>query len=147
MRTAFIPRYNFFAQNTLWVALKDYPEVQPPLFYVVFGLAMKWLGPSFQSFGTSGLANQDPYSGIYKILTAFLGDHALNVVLFLFLLAASYMTLVLVRNLWITYRLQRWTENAFFTLSWLAFLLIMPFSNQVWEDYLLLVLPFYAAAV
>jgi 4-amino-4-deoxy-L-arabinose transferase-like glycosyltransferase len=91
-------------------------------------------------FDTVGLAHR----GIAFVVGAGIPT---QVVLAVFFLAGLLMTSDIARDVLRGDATPRRSGMAFASVMWLAFLLIMPFSFQVWEKYLLLVLPFLLAAL
>ncbi len=85
----------------------------------------------------------------HKLLKMILGDRDLLVGIFhsILLLAGSYTTIYLLYDSVMKVKTGRCEKEIFFTLSWIIFLLVMPFSFQVWEKYLVMILPFYLIAI
>ncbi|MEJ5263583.1 MAG: glycosyltransferase family 39 protein [Ignavibacterium sp.] len=86
---------------------------------------------------------------VHKFLAAIFGMDSilLNVLLFILLLAGCYITMILVTDLIKKFQDKSLDYQIIFSLLWISFLIIMPFSFQVWEKYLIMILPFYAAAI
>lgn len=70
-----------------------------------------------------------------------------KLVLGLFLFIGSYMSIELIRMTFRNLRESIKDNKIIFTFLWILFLLIMPFSYQVWEKYLLMILPFLTLSV
>lgn len=85
----------------------------------------------------------------HKFLVMLFGYESLllKIVLFLFLLLGSYVTISLGKNLFWEFKNRCLNKISVFPLLWFFFLLIMPFSFQVWEKYLVMILPFYIIAI
>lgn len=85
----------------------------------------------------------------HKFLTAMFGSDSilLNFLLFILLFAGCYITINLIIDLIKKFQDKSIDYQIIFSLLWISFLIIMPFSFQVWEKYLIMILPFYAAAI
>jgi hypothetical protein len=77
-------------------------------------------------------------------IVKLLGEYTLLVraILGLLLFAGCYYSILLVKVFFEDIKNQQINEGNYFTLVWLIFLILMPFSYQVWEKYLTIVLPF-----
>lgn len=82
------------------------------------------------------------YAHLY--LVRIFGENTilLKFILGLFLLGGCYFTILLLKVFFEDIKNQQITEGNYFTLVWLIFLILMPFSYQVWEKYLTIVLPY-----
>jgi len=85
----------------------------------------------------------------HKFLFMILGQNhfTVKIVLGLFLFIGSYMSIELIRMIFRNLRESINDYKIIFTFLWLLFLLIMPFSYQVWEKYLIMILPFLALSI
>jgi 4-amino-4-deoxy-L-arabinose transferase-like glycosyltransferase len=68
----------------------------------------------------------------------------LKIVLLIFLLIGCYINVTIINGLINCTKNKLFNKEIVATIIWLLFLIIMPFSYQVWEKYLSLVLPFLA---
>lgn len=86
---------------------------------------------------------------VHKFLSAIFGMDSilLNLLLFILLLAGCYTTINLATDLIKKFQDKSIDYQIIFSLLWISFLIIMPFSFQVWEKYLIMILPFYTAAI
>ena len=83
---------------------------------------------------------------VHKLLIVILGTNSVieKLVLGIFLVIGSYMSIELIRILFKILKESTRDHKIIFTFLWILFLVIMPFSYQVWEKYLLMILPFLA---
>jgi hypothetical protein len=81
---------------------------------------------------------------VHQIFAGFFGleNIGLKIILWLLLFAGCYINTELLKRVYVLIKLKSSDKEIIFTLLWFLFLLIMPFSYQVWEKYLTLVLPF-----
>ncbi len=107
------------------------------------------LFPVQPSLATLGQTNVRTVGYAHKFLAEIFGMNSvhLNIFLFIFLLAGCYITMSLVIDLIKKFQDKSIDNPSIFSLLWISFLIIMPFSFQVWEKYLIMILPFYAAAI
>jgi hypothetical protein len=71
----------------------------------------------------------------------------LKIVLGIFLLAGCYISTELMKRFYLHLKIKSFDLSIIFTLLWVLFLLIMPFSYQVWEKYLTMILPFFILSI
>lgn len=85
----------------------------------------------------------------HKLLILILGTNSVieKLVLGIFLVIGSYMSIELIRMLIRILKESTRDHKIIFTFLWILFLVIMPFSYQVWEKYLLMILPFLALSI
>ena len=85
----------------------------------------------------------------HKFLLMSLGQNhfAVKILLGIFLFIGSYMSIELIRMMFRILRESIKDYKLIFTFLWVLFLLIMPFSYQVWEKYLIMILSFLALSV
>lgn len=85
----------------------------------------------------------------HKYFVFLLGSESLFLKLIFgtFLLIGCYLTTVLIRQLSIRIFGTGLNRNMIFPIIWIVFLLVMPFSYQVWEKYLTMVLPFFMISI
>jgi 4-amino-4-deoxy-L-arabinose transferase-like glycosyltransferase len=85
----------------------------------------------------------------HKLLILILGTNSVieKLVLGIFLVIGSYMSIELIKMLIRILKESTRDHKIIFTFLWILFLVIMPFSYQVWEKYLLMILPFLALSI
>jgi len=71
----------------------------------------------------------------------------LKMVLWLLLFVGCYITAELLKRFYINIKANSFDNEIIFTLFWILFLLIMPFSYQVWEKYLTMILPYFIITI
>jgi 4-amino-4-deoxy-L-arabinose transferase-like glycosyltransferase len=71
----------------------------------------------------------------------------LKIFLVFFLFVGCYMNIELLKRFYVYIRKKTSEKEMIFTILWFLFLLIMPFSYQVWEKYLTMILPFLILSV
>lgn len=87
------------------------------------------------------------YAHKYLVMLFGYETSLLKTVLYLFLFFGSYVTISLGKNLFWELKNRYLNNMSVFPLLWFFFLIIMPFSFQVWEKYLVMILPFYTLSV
>lgn len=118
------------------------------IFAIAFSIIVSFF-PIKPSLATLGQINVTTVGYAHKFSNIIFGadSTALNILFFIFLIAGSYITITLFNDFIKKYREDNIDEESILSLCWLLFLLIMPFSFQVWEKYLLMILTFYMAAI
>jgi hypothetical protein len=71
----------------------------------------------------------------------------LIMILGFFLLVGCYKNIELLKRFYVYIRNKSLEKEMIFTILWFLFLLIMPFSYQVWEKYLTMILPFFILSI
>jgi len=71
----------------------------------------------------------------------------LKIFLVFFLFVGCYMNIELLKRFFVYIRKKSSEKEFIFTILWFLFLLIMPFSYQVWEKYLTMILPFLILSI
>jgi hypothetical protein len=105
------------------------------LWFLVFPVAPSLTALTQTKINTVGLA--------HRALQWSLGEGVLlNSALWLCFYVGCLITLLVVKSLLTDYKKRVVDERTFFALVWMFFLIVMPFSYQIWEKYLLMVLPF-----
>lgn len=86
---------------------------------------------------------------IHQTLVEFLGNESfwLKIILAFLLLAGCYINTELLKRFYTAIKTKLLDKEIIFTLLWVLFLLIMPFSYQVWEKYLTMILPFLILSI
>ncbi len=86
---------------------------------------------------------------IHQTLVEFLGNESfwLKIILAFLLLAGCYINTELLKRFYTAIKTKSLDKEIIFTLLWVLFLLIMPFSYQVWEKYLTMILPFLILSI
>lgn len=86
---------------------------------------------------------------VHQTLVEFLGNESfwLKIILAFLLLAGCYINTELLKRFYTVIKTKLLDKEIIFTLLWVLFLLIMPFSYQVWEKYLTMILPFLILSI
>jgi len=86
---------------------------------------------------------------VHQAFVELLGNESLwlKVVLAFLLLAGCYINTVLLKRFYQHIKTKSFDKKLIFTLLWILFLIIMPFSYQVWEKYLTMILPFLILSI
>lgn len=71
----------------------------------------------------------------------------LKIILWILLLIGCYINVELMRRFFLNIKTNLFNREMIMTLLWILFLVIMPFSYQVWEKYLTMILPFLVLGV
>lgn len=118
------------------------------IYAVVFSTIISFF-PIKPSLATLNQINVTTVGYAHKFSRIIFGTDstALNILFFIFLILGSYITIILFSDFIKKFREDNIDKESILSLCWLLFLLIMPFSFQVWEKYLLMILPFYMAAI
>ncbi len=107
------------------------------------------LFPVKTSIATLEFTDYQTVGFVHQALAEVFGLHSfwLRMVLGFFLLVGCYMNIELLKRFYVYIRNKSLEREGIFTLLWLLFLLIMPFSYQVWEKYLTMILPFLILSI
>jgi polyferredoxin len=86
---------------------------------------------------------------VHQAFVEFLGTESLwlKIILAFLLLAGCYINTELLKSFYQQFKTKSIENEIIFTLLWFLFLLIMPFSYQVWEKYLTMILPFLILSI
>jgi hypothetical protein len=86
---------------------------------------------------------------VHQTFVGLLGYESLwiKITLMFFLLVGCYINVELLRIFYQGLKTKSVEKETIFTLLWIIFLLIMPFSYQVWEKYLTMILPFFILSI
>lgn len=76
-----------------------------------------------------------------------IGSIEIKIILWFFLFVGCYIIIELLKRLYFSIKTRSAEKETIFTLLWILFLLIMPFSYQVWEKYLTMILPFLVISI
>jgi 4-amino-4-deoxy-L-arabinose transferase-like glycosyltransferase len=110
------------------------------LWFIVFPVAPSLATLTQTQFNTVGLA--------HRAFRALFGEGVLlDSALWLCFFVGCLLTFLAVKSLVADCKRRVLDEKTFFVLVWLLFLIVMPFSYQVWEKYLLMVLPFLGLSI
>jgi hypothetical protein len=71
----------------------------------------------------------------------------LRIILGFFLLIGCYISFELLKRFYVYIRNKSLEKEMIFIILWFLFIIIMPFSYQVWEKYLTLILPFFILSI
>lgn len=118
------------------------------LFALLLTLLLSFF-PIKPSLATLSQTNVLTIGYAHKFLAMLFGYETLllKIVLSMFLFFGSYVIASLLRNLFSEIKTRQLNKLSLFTIFWFFFLLIMPFSFQVWEKYLVMIMPFYLSAI
>jgi hypothetical protein len=85
----------------------------------------------------------------HQALSEILGYDSfwLKIVLAFLLLVGCYINTELINKFYQQFKTKSIKKEIIFTLLWFLFLFIMPFSYQVWEKYLTMILPFLILSI
>jgi 4-amino-4-deoxy-L-arabinose transferase-like glycosyltransferase len=110
------------------------------LWFFVFPVAPSLATLTQTQLNTVGLA--------HRVLKGLIGEGILlDSVLWFCFYVGCLLTFLSVKSLVADCKRRVLDEKTFFILVWLLFLIVMPFSYQVWEKYLLMVLPFLGLSI
>lgn len=86
---------------------------------------------------------------VHQWLTEFLGyeSFGLKIILWIFLFSGCYIIIEIIKRFYLQVKSKFYGKELIFPVLWFLFLLIMPFSYQVWEKYLTMILPFYVLSI
>ena len=86
---------------------------------------------------------------VHQWLTEFLGYESfrLKIILWIFLFSGCYIIIEIIKRFYLQVKSKFYGKELIFPVLWFLFLLIMPFSYQVWEKYLTMILPFYVLSI
>jgi hypothetical protein len=107
------------------------------------------LFPVKTSMATLEFTDYKTVGFIHQVFVEFLGDESLwlKIILVFFLLVGCYINIELLKRFYQYIKTKSFDKKLIFTLLWVLFLLIMPFSYQVWEKYLTMILPFLILSI
>lgn len=102
------------------------------------------LFPVKPSMATFTFTDYKTVGFVHQTFVEFLGTKSLwlKIILAFLLLAGCYINTELLKSFYQQFKTKSFEKEIIFTLLWFLFLLIMPFSYQVWEKYLTMILPF-----
>ncbi len=107
------------------------------------------LFPPKTSLATLEFTDYKTVGIIHQALAEFFGLESLGIkiILWIFLFVGCYLSIELLKNLYLQIKSRLLEKEIIFTLIWILFLLIMPFSYQVWEKYLTMIIPFLIISI
>lgn len=134
------------------LALVFFKKIKFSLSSLLFALPITILFSLFPvktSIATLEFTDYQTVGFVHQALAEVFGLHSfwLRMVLGFFLLVGCYMNIELLKRFYVYIRNKSLEREEIFTLLWLLFLLIMPFSYQVWEKYLTMILPFLILSI
>lgn len=83
---------------------------------------------------------------VHQFLIQIFGfeSYGLKIILFLLLFIGVYLNVEMLKHFFIQIKEKKLSKDKIFLILWILFLVVIPFSYQVWEKYLIMILPFYA---
>ena len=117
---------------------------------IAFALAIVLsLFPVKASTATLQFTDYQTLGFVHQALVELLGYESLwlKIVLGFFLLVGCYINTELLKRFYQDIKTKYFNNQITFILLWILFLLIMPFSYQVWEKYLTMILPFFIMSI
>ncbi len=107
------------------------------------------LFPVKTSMATLEFTDYKTVGFVHQALAEMFGLESIWLKIFLvfFLFVGCYMNIELLKRFYVYIRKKSSEKEIIFTIFWFLFLLIMPFSYQVWEKYLTMILPFLILSV
>ncbi len=118
--------------------------------FISFALAIVLsLFPVKTSMATLEFTDYKSVGFVHQALVEMFGLDSfwLRMVLGFFLLLGCYMNIELLKRFYVYIRNKSLEKEVIITLLWFLFILIMPFSYQVWEKYLTIILPFFILSI
>jgi len=118
------------------------------LIALVFTILLSFF-PVKTSMATLEFTDYKTVGFVHQAFVELLGNESLwvKVVLAFFLLIGCYINAELIKNIYQAIKSETFSKQLIFTSFWILFLLIMPFSYQVWEKYLTMILPFFILSI
>ena len=118
--------------------------------FISFALTIiLFLFPVKPSMATLTFTDYKTVGFVHQAFVEFLGNESLwlKIILTFLLFVGCYINTELLKNIYQDIKSKSIDKKLIFILLWLLFLLIMPFSYQVWEKYLTMVLPFLTLGI
>ncbi|MBK7630984.1 MAG: glycosyltransferase family 39 protein [Ignavibacteriales bacterium] len=86
---------------------------------------------------------------MHQTLADFFGLESLGIkiILWVFLFVGCYINTELLKRFYSQIKSRLFDKEIIFTFLWILFLIIMPFSYQVWEKYLTMIIPFLVICI
>jgi 4-amino-4-deoxy-L-arabinose transferase-like glycosyltransferase len=105
--------------------------------------------PVKSSMATLAFTDYKTVGFVHQAISGFFGYHSigLKIILWIFLFIGCYINVEILKRLYIEIKEKRLDRKIIMVLLWILFLLIMPFSYQVWEKYLTMILPFLVLSI
>jgi 4-amino-4-deoxy-L-arabinose transferase-like glycosyltransferase len=123
----------------------DYSSLLIALVFTVFFSFF----PIKTSMATLEFTDYKTVGFVHQAFVELLGNESLwlKVVLAFLLLVGGYINTELLKRFYQHIKIKSFNKQLIFTLLWILFLLIMPFSYQVWEKYLTMIIPFLILSI
>lgn len=127
-------------------------KIKPNYKSILFALGFTFLLSFFPvkpSIATLNFTDYKTVGFVHQGLVKIVGLHTiwLKLILGIFLLIGCYINIELIKRFYVETRGKILGKEIIFTMIWISFLVIMPFSYQVWEKYLTMVLPFLILSI
>jgi hypothetical protein len=105
--------------------------------------------PVKSSLATLLQTNYTTVGYAHRAIIQILGGNnsIINTILWMFLLIGIYVNVIIIKKYAFIIHSKIVKKEIIFIFSWIFYLLIMPFSYQVWEKYLILILPFLILSI
>lgn len=124
------------------------PDYKSILIALVFTTLLSFF-PVKPSIAALNFTDHKTVGFVHQGLAAIVGLDTLwlKMLLAIFLLFGCYINIELIKRFYIEIRGKFFGKEKIFTMLWILFLVIMPFSYQVWEKYLTMILPFLILSI
>ena len=115
---------------------------------IIITIALSFF-PVKPSMATLVLTDFETVGFVHQAISEFFGYNSigLKIILWIFLFIGCYINVEILKRLYIEIKEKRLDRKIILVLLWILFLLIMPFSYQVWEKYLTMILPFFLLSI
>ena len=86
---------------------------------------------------------------VHQTVVELLGNESLwlKIILAILLLVGCYINTELLKKFYQHIKTNSINKQIIFNLLWILFIVIMPFSYQIWEKYLIMILPFFILSI
>ncbi len=119
-------------------------------FFIAFSITILLaVFPVKPSLATLEFTDYKTVGIVHQVFAKFLGyeSFGLEIVLWVFLFAGCYINIEIMKRFYLKVKSKSYNKELILPLLWFLFLLIMPLSYQVWEKYLIMILPFYVLSI
>ena len=119
-------------------------------FFIAFSITILLaVFPVKPSLATLEFTDYKTVGIVHQVFAEFLGyeSFGLKIVLWVFLFAGCYINIEIIKRFYLQIKSKSYNTELILPLLWFLFLLIMPLSYQVWEKYLIMILPFYVLSI
>ncbi len=118
-------------------------DIKNFLIAIIFTFGLTFF-PIKPSIATLAFTDYNTVGFIHQYLNKILTDNilGLKIIFWILLLIGIYINVEIVKRFVFAVKAKILEKEIILTILWFLFLLIMPFSYQVWEKYLTMILPF-----